>query len=218
MTGERRIEFRVMDSNARSLIRSQFAELEQDLGIDGIGTVLTTAVLELVENAVRANLKRAYFRRHGYDLDDRESYARGIEAFRQSYADIKDESYVTALRELELSVAVEVDRNRERLMIFVRNNALLAGTEEARIRRQLGRAMESDKFVDFYSDYGDETEGSGLGLAMIVFLIRTLGFNPENFRVFRLGPATIARLEFPMHTDYVPIRDRWRQMQEQPTG
>ena len=204
-------KIRLMDQGAKCKIRDTFAELEQKLEIDGLGTVLTTAILELVENAVKANLKRAFFKKNGYRLEDRESYAAGVKAFVQSYGALKDSGYGQALQELELKVIVEVDNNRDRLLISVENNTMMLASEEARIRRQLAAAMTSVKFIDFTVNYGDETEGSGLGLAMIVFLIRNIGFDPENFRVFREDGKTVARLEFPLHADYVPIRDRWKE-------
>ncbi len=210
MSDERRIVLSVMDSDARARIRAVFEELERELSVDGLGVAVTTSVLELVENAVKANLKRAYFERHGYSLDDPESYSNGVAAFRQSYDRIKDIEYVRALGELELTVTVELSRNDNRLLIHIENNAVLLAAEETRIRQRLAAAMAASHLADFCVEYGDETEGSGLGLAMIVFLIRNLGFSADHFRVFQRGPKTVARLEFPLAADYVPIRARWK--------
>ncbi len=211
MPGENlhRIVLSVMDAEARSRIRSVFEDLEAQLAVDGLGVAVTTSVLELVENAVKANLKRAFFERHAFSLEDPDSYARGVAEFRQSYDRIKDQEYVRALSELELTVTVELSRDEERLLIHIENNAVLLAAEEARIRQRLAAAMAASHLADFCVQYGDETEGSGLGLAMIVFLIRNLGFSADHFRVFQRGPKTVARLEFPLSTDYVPIRDRW---------
>ncbi|MCE9597940.1 MAG: hypothetical protein K8S54_08225 [Spirochaetia bacterium] len=201
---------RWIDQDARHRLRTVFEELETSLKIDGIGVVLTTAVLELVENAVKANLKRAFFMRMGFSFDDAASYSEGIQQFVKSYGDIQQGQYSEALSQLDLQVSVQVDYDDNRLLVFVENNAVLLSQEERRIRNQLGAAMTSDKLAEFYVQYGDETEGSGLGLAMIVILIRNLGFQAENFRVFQREGRTVARLEFPLNADYVPIRERWR--------
>ncbi|MBL8020078.1 MAG: hypothetical protein JNM27_10480 [Leptospirales bacterium] len=210
MAASQQLLVRWIDQDARHRLRTVFEDLETSLKIDGIGVVLTTAVLELVENAVKANLKRAFFNREGFKFDDPDSYSKGIQQFVKSYGDIQQGHYSEALSQLDLLVSVQVDYDENRLLVFVENNAVLLSQEERRIRNQLGAAMTSDKLSEFYVQYGDETEGSGLGLAMIVILIRNLGFEAENFRVFQKDGRTVARLEFPLNADYVPIRERWR--------
>lgn len=210
MASQEQVFVRWIDREARDRLRTLFEDTEAKLGIDGIGVVLTTAVLELVENAVKANLKRAFFLKQGYSFDVLESYKAGIEAFVKSYPEFRQGQYDAALKELDLVVSVQVDHDADRLLVLVENNSVLLSQEEVRVRKQLAAAMLSDKLSEFYVQYGDETEGSGLGLAMIVVLIRNLGFKAENFRVFRQENRTIARMEFPLHADYVPIRERWR--------
>ncbi|MBI3394566.1 MAG: hypothetical protein HY042_01905 [Spirochaetia bacterium] len=205
----RRIPIRLVDAEAKSRLRHLFQELENRLARPGLCDVLTTAVLELVENAVKANLKRVFFQKNGYRLDDPASYSEGLTAFIKSYGRIQSDEYTRALDELNLLVTVDVDHTKERLLVFVQNDSPLLPMEEQRVRHQLASAMLTDTLADFYLNYGDLSEGSGLGLAMIVILIRTLGFNPAHFRVFRNNNRTIARLEFPLTADYVPIRNRW---------
>lgn len=204
----REIMIRFLDRVAKDHIKESFGELETKLGIEGLADVLTTAVLELVENAVKANLKRAFFVHNKFDFEQSDSYIAGMKAFKSSYTKLQDAEYVNALKELELSVAVSIDSNRQRLLVYVENNTIPVAQEEARIRRQLSAAMNATAFSEFCVQYGDSEEGGGLGLAMIVFLIRNLGFSPDNFRVYLRENRTIARLEFPLTKDYTPIRQR----------
>lgn len=203
-----RVSMRLLDASVKDKLRKLFEELEGKLGIEGLSVTLFTVIMELVGNAVKANLKRAFFSRNQYDLDDPESYAAGMDAFKQNYDRIQKEEYVHALEELELVVTVEVDLDNDRLLTYVENNTLLLHNEERRIRKKLSSAMDAEELAEFYMNYGDDMEGSGLGLAMIVFLIREIGFNPGNFRVYYEDTRTIARLEFPLNTDYIPIRER----------
>lgn len=199
----------VLDQSAKQQIQKLFVTLEEQLKIEGISDVLITAVFELVENAVKANLKRAFFIKQGFDLDITEQYQAGIAAFKASYSDLHRTDYLTALRELELSVLVNVDHDRQRLLVFVENNTVPVAQEEARIRRQLAAAMNAAAFSDFCVQCGDSEEGGGLGLGMIVFLIRNLGFLPDYFRVYLQDQRTVARLEFPLSADYEPLRKKW---------
>lgn len=200
---------RVLDQSAKQEIKQLFLNLEQQLRIEGIGDVLITAVFELVENAVKANLKRAFFARKGYNLEVPEEYALGVAAFKESYSDMHRTDYYNALSELALAVMVNIDHDKHRLLVFVENNTIPVAQEEARIRRQLAAAMNAAAFIDFCVHCGDNEEGGGLGLGMIVFLIRNLGFLPEYFRVYFQEQRTIARLEFPLSADYEPLRRKW---------
>lgn len=210
MSGDshQRYSMRLLDASVKVQLRTFFDDLEAKLGIEGLSVALYTVIMELVGNAVKANLKRAFFRHHGYSLEDAQSYQAGLAAFKESHGQIKREDYIPSLEELELVVTVEVDLDRDRLLAYVENTTVLIAEEELRVREKLGLAMDCAELTDFYLHYGDDAEGSGLGLAMIVFMIRQIGFDPGNFRVFHRGNKTIARLEFPLHADYIPIRDR----------
>ena len=204
----KRYSMRILDADMKQQMRDLFEGLETKLGIQGLGVALYSVIMELVGNAVKANLKRAYFREHSYSMEDPATYQAGLVAFKESHGTLKKEDYVSALEELELVVSVEVDLDHQRLLAYVENTTILIAEEEMRIRKKLGNAMDCSELTDFYMNYGDDVEGSGLGLAMIVFMIRQIGFDPKYFRVFHRGNRTIARLEFPLEADYVPIRER----------
>jgi len=211
--GKQTISVRVLDESARDELQRAFDRLEAELGIEWLAATLTTAILELIENAVKANLKRVFFQVHNYRLDDPDSYAAGIRHFKQEFPSVSKDDYRKSLEDLNLMVSVEVDLDQDRLLVFVENNTLLLTAEEERIRRQLARAMKAPDLLEFSVQYGDETEGSGLGLAMIVFLIRTLGFKPELFRIYNQVDRTMARLEFPLNASYVSLRERYEREQ-----
>lgn len=202
------LTLRSLDDFVRQQLTDISEELEGNLKIEGLAHAMHFVLMELVGNAVKANLKRVYFARHNFDMDNSESYAAGIASFMGDYGNTDDLEYQQALNELDLHVNVEVDVSHERALIYVRNNALILAEEERRIRRQLAGSMNIKNIVEFSMHYGDETEGRGLGLAMIVLLIRDLGFDPEYFRVFSDGQRTVARIEFPLSKDYRPIRKR----------
>lgn len=210
MSVQNQFSIRFLEPEVKDSLKQAFDEVEQKLGIDGLGTALFTVVMELVTNAVKANLKRAFFTKHGYSMKDAESYKSGVDAFKENYNVIEGEEYQRALGELDLVVSVNIDLDNDRLLTFVENNSMLQDDEETRIRGKLASAMSANELVDFYLHYGDDSEGSGLGLAMIVFLMREIGFDPDNFRVYQKNGKTIARIEFPLNKDYVPIRSRFQ--------
>ncbi len=205
---KKHISILILDNFVRDSLKDWTDELENELKIDGLSHTLHFVLMELIGNAVKANLKRVYFKKHGYDVADSDSYARGVEAFMADYNSIDEDEYKAAMRELDFNVDVKIDVNTERLLIFVENTTVMLEEEERRIRTKLADSTDIKNIVDFSMHYGDDTEGRGLGLAMIVLLMKDLGFDPGFFRVYQNGEKTIARLEFPLDKDYVPIRNR----------
>lgn len=207
---KRHMSFRILDDPTRDRLQGELQGLEDKLQIEGIGNTLFSVVMELVGNAVKANVKRAYFNQKGYNLENKDDYEKGLENFGSDYPNIDKEQYRQALEELDLKVDLDIDLDHNRLLIFVQNNTLLLKDEEKRIRAKLAGAMDVKDVMEFYMHYGDDTEGRGLGLAMTVLLIKDMGFNPDYFRVYHEGDRTIARIEFPLDANYRPIREQTR--------
>ncbi len=198
-----------LDSPSRDSIHQFCRHLDSRFAKEGMGDTIYNVVQELINNAVKANLKRTFFNDNGYSFDDEKSYAEGLAAFKESLRTISEEDWKKAVRNLGLRVTVEVDADEKRILIYVENNAIMIPEEERRLRSHLARAMEVKNLVQFSEAYGDDSEGAGLGLALVIMLIKDMGFDPEFFRVFTKGQSTVARLEFPLSRDYVPIRKRW---------
>ncbi|MBR32863.1 MAG: hypothetical protein CMN77_16290 [Spirochaetaceae bacterium] len=208
MAAEKKSKFlvHILDDDARDQLKSYFRNLEDELGREGMGTALFNVVQELVTNAVKANVKRVFFEQNHYNLEDPAGYKKGLEDFRTFFRSLDAASYQKTLKEMELSVRVDVDLDHQRLLIYVRNNTIMIQQEEVRIRKNLAAAMGVKDLVEFSVHYGDESEGNGLGLAMVVLLIKDMGFDPGFFRVYHNEGHTTARLEFPLSADYRPLR------------
>ena len=211
MEQREKITLRILDESGEERLRQALMELARNLNKESIGDILYSLLNELISNAVKANLKRAFFEKNGFRFDDPESYNRGVEAFKKKYTKIyKDKDYYAQLEKLDLIITVQIDLDQDRLLIRVENNSILMADEERRVRANLAGAMHSENLMEFGIHYGDDLEGEGLGLAMVVQMIKHLGFNPDYFRVFSKDNRTVARLEIPLNKDYTPIRERDR--------
>ena len=60
MIRKQTISLTIDDEESRKQIRTLFEEIEQKTGVEGLAMVMYHSVLELVTNAVKANLKRAF--------------------------------------------------------------------------------------------------------------------------------------------------------------
>ncbi len=200
----------ILSSADKERIKPALKEVEEQTKKEGLADVLELVLHELINNAVKANLKRVFFDRNGYSFENQESYENGLKEFRLNFSSFNLDEYGEELKMLQLQVRLEVSLDHKRLLVFVENNRAASAAEESSIRDRLKTAMEIPKsdeaLMDFYVHYGDETEEKGIGLTMVVKLIQEAGFDPANFRVYVKARTTVARLEFPLSSNYVPLR------------
>ncbi len=215
-------EFEILDENFKDELHNFFKQLEEELQKPNLGDLVFQIVYELINNAIKSNLKRIFFIKNNYSLENTEEYTKGLEEFKKYYQLLfknqnlhnhkdltKKEEWIEALKDLGLKVHLTIDIDTKRILIYVINNTRILPEEEKRLRKSLSIAMHSKDLIDFMIHYGPiSEEGEGLGLPLVVFLIKEAGFKPEYFRVFKDDQNTIARIEFPLSSDYVAIRDR----------
>lgn len=218
-------EIKILDENYKSKLYNYFLNLEKELKKEGLGEILFQIVYELINNAIKANLKRIFFLKKNYSFENPEEYQKGLQDFRKTYKtfflnleDLNNQKnseiyneWIQALIDLGLVVRLIVDINHQRIIIYIKNNTKMLPQEEKILRENLAKAMKATNLIDFIIHYGQiDEEGEGLGLALVVFLIRDIGFSPEHFRVYKDENNTIARIEFPLSNDYIPIRQKWK--------
>jgi hypothetical protein len=75
------------------------------------------------------------------------------------------------------------------------------------LRDKIARTLKYDDLMQYYLDHSDETEGAGMGLALVVILLKGEGIDPQLFRVKSTDHDTIARIEIPMGRNFKSIRD-----------
>jgi hypothetical protein len=70
--------------------------------------------------------------------------------------------------------------------------------------------MGYNDIAEFYLDQamsGGETEGAGLGLALIIILLKGENVDPKYFRIMIDKERTVARMEIPFTDRFVSKRD-----------
>jgi len=204
---KRRFIIQVGNRDVRQDIHSFFLELEALLLFPGMGNILFGAVMELISNAEKALLKRAYFQKNNLDIHNPRVYKEGLKNFVEEYQSILASEYPALLKKQNRKITLETDVTGERILIFVRSNIGLLKEEEKRIRTRLRAVEKSGGVHDFYRKFADDSESKGLGLAMVVFFLIELGFESKNFRIYEENGETIARLDLPLIEQYRTIRD-----------
>jgi hypothetical protein len=153
-------------------------------------------VQELVVNAKKANTKRIYFIERGLDLFSRDDYDLGMETFRDDT--LNNISYYLKLQqEHGLYVKLILQLKNNIIAIEVRNNSTMTAEELDRVRDRIRTARKYNDIDEAMIQLLDESEGAGLGLAILVLMLKKLGLTEESFDILKTDQETIARIIIP---------------------
>lgn len=170
--------------------------------------MLYTITKELAINGVKANQKRLFFDDRGLDIRNDTDYQKGMEQFRQSLNESMNETYGIKSRQKGIYVKIFIGHQPNGLCLEVENNTAIAPTEERRLREKMKKSMGYNDIAEFYMDNMDNTEGAGLGIALIMILMKSQGIDPSLFRIVTANDRTVARVEIPFNDSYVSKRAR----------
>ncbi|HMW08740.1 MAG TPA: histidine kinase [Leptospiraceae bacterium] len=169
--------------------------------------ILYTVIKELIINATKANQKRVFFEENHFDIKNPEHYAIGIKEYKKIFSENMGQAYAPKCKAKDYYCLIIFDYDASGLKIEIRNNTLIAEQEEKSIREKLATAMSYDDLAQFYMDNADNTEGAGLGLALIIIMMKGEGIDPNYFRISITNEYTSARLEIPFTNEYKSARN-----------
>ena len=158
---------------------------------------LSYCVHELANNAKKANTKRVYFAERKLDLTDESEYWIGMRTFRSDTVPNIDH-YLRRLRESGLYVKVQFKLNGRNLLIAVRNNIRLTDIERQKIEEKIIRSRQFDNMAEAYASIEDTSEGAGLGVVMMIIMLRNLGLSEKIIRFFSNNSETFVLLTIPL--------------------
>ncbi|MDR2516431.1 MAG: HDOD domain-containing protein [Spirochaetaceae bacterium] len=157
-------------------------------------------VQELTVNAKKANTKRVYFSEKGLDLTRADDYRAGMERFKEdTLGNIAH--YLQLQKEKGLYIKLILQTRRNIILIEVRNNVSVTKTELIRIHDKLARSRQFNSLEDALSQVLDASEGAGLGLVILVLMLKKMGLSEDCFDILSTEKETIARIVIPLeHT------------------
>ena len=164
---------------------------------------------ELVINATKANLKRVLYKQQGLDINNPEDYEKGLQDFKDNLKEEKLFSYKPFFKKYDLPVTATFYYNKEVLNIKVKNNFPLLPIEEERIRDKFKKATSFTSLIDFFMEYGDSTEGAGMGITMVGILLDQSGISKHCFSLYSSDKynETAAKIEIPLSDSYISKRE-----------
>ncbi|MCB1141026.1 MAG: histidine kinase [Leptospiraceae bacterium] len=176
--------------------------------------MMYTILKELAINAVKANQKRIFFEEHNLDLADEAQYSEGLAMFKASFSDSMAEEYGKKSQQKGVYCQIDFHYNDNGMYVEVVNNTPVIKTEELRLREKMKKSMGYNDIAEFYMDNMDNSEGAGLGIALIIILMKNDNIDPNLFRIVTKPDRTIARVEIPFNSNYITFRDRGKQAKD----
>jgi len=175
------------------IITSFLTQVEQEKLKDYI----VYCVQELAVNAKKANTKRVYFMERGLDLANPDDYKDGMANFKeQTLSNIAH--YLQLQKEKGLYIRLILQIKNNIIYIEIRNNVAVTKTELIRIHDKLARSRQYNSLDEAMSQVLDDSEGAGLGLVILVLMLKKMGLDEDCFDVLGTDKETIARLVIPL--------------------
>ncbi len=169
---------------------------------------LYTAIKELAINATKANMKQMIFDENEWDINNEDDYEKGMKLFKERLTEKWVAAYAHKCKAADVSVKITFFHDANGLRVVIKNNIPIADADETRIRQKLGKVMQYEDLVQFYMENADETEGQGLGIGLIVMMLKGENLDPHLFRIGIIDKNTTARIEIPFSDKFVSTRER----------
>lgn len=169
-----------------------------ELGQSRLKDYLVYCLRELAVNAKKANTKRVYFETRGLDLNNPEEYEEGMRQFK---ADTLDNIayYLQKQKEKQYYIKLIFQARGSNVVLEVRNNVEITRTEYIRIQDKLARSRKFTSLEEAMSQVLDSSEGAGLGLVILVLMLRKMGLEEECFDIRVENSETVARITVPVN-------------------
>ena len=159
---------------------------------------LVFCLSELLTNSKKANTKRAYFKEQNLDINNEMDYHQGMVTFKEDMLS-KLAHYLELQKQQGLYIKLILQLNDEGIKIEIRNNSLLTKFEKKRIIEKLRIAQKYEEPHQVVSLMVDQTEGAGLGIIIIVLMLRKIGLSRDSYKVFTNETETITQMLLPLN-------------------
>jgi putative nucleotidyltransferase with HDIG domain len=168
-----------------------------ELGQKKLKDYLIYCLRELAVNAKKANTKRVYFDSRGLDINDADHYEEGMKTFKQDTMD-NIAWYLQKQKEKGYYIKITFQAKGSNIVLEVRNNVEITKKEYLRIHDKIARSRKYTSLEEALAQVLDPSEGAGLGLVILVLMLKKIGLNEDCFDLWAENGETVARITVPV--------------------
>ncbi|MFP4363630.1 MAG: HDOD domain-containing protein [Spirochaetia bacterium] len=167
------------------------------LGQEELKHRLGYCIKELAVNAKKANTKRVYFEERDLSLDNETDYQEAMENFKEETLN-NIQHYLKLQKKKGLYIKVVFHVKGDNLTVAVKNNVEITKREQMRAYDRIARSRVFSSLEEALSTVMDSSEGAGLGLVILILMLKKIGLDEENFDLDVENGETVARLVIPV--------------------
>ncbi|MDR1747504.1 MAG: HDOD domain-containing protein [Spirochaetaceae bacterium] len=161
---------------------------------------LSYCLRELAINAKKANTKRVYFQEKNLNIADPVQYEEGMKNFKmETLTNIDHYLNLQKTQGFYIKIFFQVKNNLIKLEIH--NNVVLTPFEYKRIHDKIVRAEQYSSIEETFLTEQDETEGAGLGLIIMILMLRKIGGGENSYHVETSDGETIVTVSLPLNAE-----------------
>ncbi|MCL1864864.1 MAG: HDOD domain-containing protein [Spirochaetes bacterium] len=162
-------------------------------------------IREMIVNAVKANLKRIFFKKNNLDIIDPEHYEQGMSSFK-TYLTETINNLPDELKESGYKIEFVLKKEPDGFKVIIRNTAGLLPFEQERINKRIDKSREYNDLADLYVDIADDQEGEGLGIPLTMLFLKNSGIGDKSFNIVSDGKITQSSFVIPFKTQPFAIK------------
>jgi len=178
----------------------------EEFGQGEIKDRIAYCMKELAVNAKKANTKRVYFQEKGLDLNNPDEYASGMTKFKQETLD-NIQYWLQKQKEAGLYIKVVFHTKGKTFTLSIRNNVEISRKEQMRVYDRIARSRAFESMEEALSSVLDDSEGAGLGIVILVLMLKKMGLDEDSFDIDVEGGETVAKLTIPFSKIHVENLD-----------
>jgi len=168
-----------------------------EMGQKDLQSNLAYCLRELAVNAKKANTKRVYFEERNLSLNKAEDYEKGMKSFKEdTLTNLKHYLQLQKKSKLYIKIIFHVKSNV--FHITIKNNCQLTKKEHMRIYDRIARSRAYQSMDEAFAEILDDSEGAGLGIVIMILMLKKMGLGENAFDIEGVGGETIARLRIPL--------------------
>ena len=196
-----RIEAYSVSDKVEARIRDVLSTCLSGTGCEDIHGPLYTVIKELLINAVKANYKNIYF--ENYDPSKSVAsldYETALKLFKLEMSRDQAVHFEKRAREQDIRADVVFARSDGHLHVHVANPASMTEIEYSNVRKKLSYAQKCQDISEYFLEEDDDPhkEGAGLGLILIIMVLRSLGLRESDFLIESGKTGTVASFSIPL--------------------
>ncbi len=169
-----------------------------ELGQSGLKDHLSYCLKELAVNAKKANTKRVYFEEKQLNLQNKEDYTEGMRKFKEETLDNYD-YWLELQKSKGLFIKFLFHPKGRNFRISVKNNVEITRKEQMRVYDRIARSRAFETLEEAFAEVLDDSEGAGLGIVILVLMLRKMGLDEDAYEIEGENGITTASITVPIN-------------------